>query len=409
VKSKLRLPLVVAAAVLGTVACSDTAQPGHSFELVEENGIPVAVNSAVPQFSGELFTYEKAVEIVPDPDVEESFLYDPNSFTVDEDGVVYVAEQRNFRVSVWDREGNYLRSIGQRGEGPGEFPFGPVANLDVRDGILSVPILQQGRTMRFRTDGTYIDTLAYPSGPRAMSIHEGPNGELVVISQPSEQDFRRFGAGVTVVGADDQVLASFETAMVDSGHYAASPRAIFVPPDEVVTSSGAEPVLRWYGLDGVVRREVRLELSVEPVTGEDRQGLEDYIDRMIANAPESRDEPGGESGTKDYWRRQRETLEFPETKAFWSSFLVSDVGWLWLIKSGPEIMDYRANSVWEVRVLDPEGRYVGDTATPPIFYPMALKRDLLLALVNDRESGERVPTIFRVRSARDGFEYAASK
>ena len=42
-------------------------------------------------------------------------------FDVDTDGNVYVLDGGNFRVLVFDANGNFVRTFGRRGEGPGEF------------------------------------------------------------------------------------------------------------------------------------------------------------------------------------------------------------------------------------------------------------------------------------------------
>ena len=185
--------------------------------------------------------------------------------------------------------------------------------------------------------------------------------------------------------------------MVRSINFSGFAEAVFVPPDEVLLTTGEEPVLRWYGLDGAVRREVRFDLAPDPVTRRDRSEIEAYIDQRIADAPESRDEPGAEAGTKDRWRGRRESLVFPETKAHWAGILVSDTGWAWLIKPRPEKFDYTINEVWAARVISSEGRYIGDTTMPALFAPIAVRRDLLLAMVIDVDTGEHIPTVFRLR------------
>lgn len=395
----LTLPCLLTACGPNSVA------PGHAFEIVEEDGVTVARNSATPRFSGELFRYETVVTLRPDPDVPESFLYDPFFVAMDDRERVYVAEQGNFRVSVWALDGSYLHSIGQRGEGPGEFPFGPVLGLEIGNEILSVPMLQNGRTIRFRTDGSYLDTLSAPTVPRAMSIQQAASGALIAIDQPGDDGLR---ARATVLDENGETTAVLETPTVQMTNYSGGPRAVFVPPDMILMTTGEEPIVRFHGLDGAVRREVRIDLPTLPVTDADRAALVDYIDERTARAPESRDEPGGESGTKEQWRRRREGVTFPEFKAHWGFVLVSDSGWLWLLASRPETLDYTANDAMQAHIVSPAGRYVGDTTFPEIFAPTAVRGVYLLALVNDADTGERLPTVFRVVPAVAGFEYPGS-
>ena len=50
----------------------------------------------------------------------------PTCISIDSDGVVYVTEKGNHRVSVFSCEGKFITSFGSRGSGPGQFisPYG---------------------------------------------------------------------------------------------------------------------------------------------------------------------------------------------------------------------------------------------------------------------------------------------
>jgi hypothetical protein len=57
------------------------------------------------------------------------------------------------------------------------------------------------------------------------------------------------------------------------------------------------------------------------------------------------------------------------------------------------------------RIVDAEGEYLGDTVLPAGVTPGLDTRiigDLLLALVKDKDTGEPVPTVYRMRSAALG-------
>ena len=144
-----RLPTIVAllaAVSLGGCAGGPTealaeAESTHRFELGMENGVPTAANHGGPRFNGELFRYEKVVELNTDDGNPESVLHQARIFTMDENGVFYVADAHRHRVAVFDPDGNYLRSIGQEGDGPGDLrnPF----NIDIIDGPCSRPWLRR--------------------------------------------------------------------------------------------------------------------------------------------------------------------------------------------------------------------------------------------------------------------------
>ncbi len=116
---------LIAAASLGGCAGAPSEAPAgadstHRFELGEDNGVPTATNHGGPRFTGELFRYEKVVELNTDDGNPESVLHQARVFTMDENGFFYVADARRHRVAVFDPDGNYRRSIGQEGDGPGD-------------------------------------------------------------------------------------------------------------------------------------------------------------------------------------------------------------------------------------------------------------------------------------------------
>lgn len=63
-----------------------------------------------------------------------------SSFSVDEQNRVYIADRNQTKVFVFDAEGNYLSSIGRRGEGPAEFTaITPITKIKVHQNKLYVP------------------------------------------------------------------------------------------------------------------------------------------------------------------------------------------------------------------------------------------------------------------------------
>ena len=52
---------------------------------------------------------------------EDAILEIPTEITYDSDGNVYVLDQKANNVKKFDSSGKYLRTIGRRGRGPGEF------------------------------------------------------------------------------------------------------------------------------------------------------------------------------------------------------------------------------------------------------------------------------------------------
>jgi len=81
--------------------------------------------------------------------------YLARGIAIDEEGTVYVADTFNHRVQVFTAEGKFLRSIGRRGGGAGEFKF-PSGVAVSREGTLFVTDAGNGRIVWFTKEGEFL-------------------------------------------------------------------------------------------------------------------------------------------------------------------------------------------------------------------------------------------------------------
>jgi hypothetical protein len=107
----------------------------------------------------------------------------PSGIGVDGEGRIHVLDVLAFRVSVFDRSGDFIRSVGRSGSGPGEFRF--PSDLAVRaDGAIAVYDFDGRAFVVFDADGSPLDVVPAP-GPlmrRAAFGEHGITGSFVVES-----------------------------------------------------------------------------------------------------------------------------------------------------------------------------------------------------------------------------------
>ncbi len=116
----------------------------------------VRTMSSAPADSGR-WSLELLHEIQP-AEGEPGELMNPNDITMTAEGLVLVAEDDDAHVKVFDANGSFLRRIGQRGSGPGEFRVGWIA---ARGDTLLVQDPMAGRASSFRiSDGTYVRSIS---------------------------------------------------------------------------------------------------------------------------------------------------------------------------------------------------------------------------------------------------------
>lgn len=158
-----RLSLLVTATSLGGIACgSNASPPGPSVE-VETIGDTTIVRT----LSGSVWGAEAT--LVPEVSIGE--LEGPDeylfgriwSLAVDDDRNVYVFDEQAQHVRIFDAAGTYVRTLGRRGEGPGEFNRAEAVAV-FPDGRLAVRDPGNMRVQVFDPDTGETDEWEYNSG-----------------------------------------------------------------------------------------------------------------------------------------------------------------------------------------------------------------------------------------------------
>ncbi len=397
-----------------TAACtSDETEQIHTFQIFEEEGVPVAITSGGPKYEGELFEYEEVVRLEQDESREETILFRASQYLMGEDDNYYVNDRGNVRIAVFGPDGKYLRSFGRDGDGPGAFRYPRL--LWIRNDNVAVFDSRNRRTSLFHIDGSFIQTFSHLKGGSIAELHPTPEGCLVIIDSEAtpflENDYISRTYMATIVTAEGDTICQIKAPSFTTGrmillekymigitgqiYYGPRAAASYQPGKGILTYTTAEPEFKWYGLDGNLMYKVRIDMEPELVTREERQTIEQMLDRSIEAATEDRD-----IALAKAWKKY---AEFPEIKSYWSTVRIDDKGYYWLghhpdySVEGMEI--YRR----PYRVLSPDGEYLGDTLLPERIFN--LSRGHLLTFRENEETGESLFIVYRIIPAVEGLEY----
>ncbi len=386
---------------------------GHTFRVFTENGVTIAETTGGPKYSGELFTYEKEM-VIDTGQSEETLLYRPRQFVADADGNFYIYDSGIGSILMFNADGRYLRSIGNKGQGPGEFRGGQIQM--VREGIIQFFDTSLRRTTRFNIDGTLLDITTLPVGAGILSV-DGfmilENDVQLVLT--GDSDMANMGEtqrrGAVTLSADGDTLGIVSTPWIQimkkismniqgrtiSGPtpmaYGPYPTSIFHPAHGTVLSSSILPELRLYNIIGRHDRTIRIVMEAEPVTQSDRSKTRQAQLSRIDQVDES---------LREIMEAQAERMPFAEYKAFWSLVEIDSEGYFWL-DTGllPALM---VSDIHTYRILSPDGEYLGDT-TRAYMQGSSISQGRLLILEEDPDTGEFIPTIYRIRPVVDGLKY----
>ena len=118
-KNKFILAGILISIFIITLTCQKE-KTGWQGTIEEENSIKVVKNPAKPYY-GEL-TIELEEDLVIGSETDENYMfYQAGSIAVDNQGNIYIVDSGNQRIQKYDKNGNYLQTIGRKGQGPGEF------------------------------------------------------------------------------------------------------------------------------------------------------------------------------------------------------------------------------------------------------------------------------------------------
>jgi len=122
--------------------------------IEEVDGVTVVKNPEEPLYGELVLDLEEGLSIGKEDDDNYMF-FRIADIKVDVDGNFYVLEYGNKRVQKFDRDGNYVCTMGREGEGPGEFMMPFRMLVDEKNGIIGVE--DRRKLIVFDKDGNYLD------------------------------------------------------------------------------------------------------------------------------------------------------------------------------------------------------------------------------------------------------------
>ena len=140
-KPAMQNTVLIAIACVFLISCSSQEQ---EWEAVREtvNGVLVIRNPEEPRFGQLNPELEENLSIGDDADGRFQF-YQAYSIALDSEENIYVLDSGNCRVQKFNKNGGYVKTIGRKGQGPGEFVNPLALYIDGHDNLY----VSEGRKM----------------------------------------------------------------------------------------------------------------------------------------------------------------------------------------------------------------------------------------------------------------------
>lgn len=319
-----------------------------------EAGVRRVSNPATPMEPAKDAALEELWRIGGDTDNDDEFFGVIVRIMTDDPGNVYLLDMQLAQVNVFSPNGEFIRSIGREGEGPGEFRF-PTGMFFTEDGNIAVMQVQPGKIVLLTPDGEPAGEHPIPKGDDGSFLQlvggQAGSGNIVLaaaVNSFAEGKFQqtRYLAGINGAGeetaryCEDVRTIEMANAVMDDTQWDTFDRRWVVGPNGNVYAVTTYPDYRIqvWNPDGSVNRVIEREYTHRKRTDAEKQIVNDLMSLFAAQIPNC------EVRITDY-TKDIETI------------YVRDDGSLWVLSSNGT-RDNPEGTIGVFDVFDPDGRFV---------------------------------------------------
>jgi hypothetical protein len=250
---------------------------------------------------------------------------------VDEAGAIYVLDYKNSHIKVFDQAGVFVRAIGRKGQGPGEFEIPVMMSLVRTRGEIAVQQVTR-RMSFFKTDGTFLRHLLFKDLRAILGLCDSQGQIYITEGRPGDEGSRYI---IKKLAADGTVIAT----LGDSPAPRANKFNPFMPVGKFKIDSNDDFVYGYpetYEIQFFRASDAKLYKKI----------LRDY-EPVAVTAEEKAEQETAAKG-------RGIVLDFSKFHPAYRGFFLSDIGHLFIetfekTKDGKVIHD----------IFDPEGRFIG--------------------------------------------------
>ncbi len=403
VAAMLVLSLAVAA------ACGGDADAPEVRDVVvrDSAGITIVENGAAPTRPAFVLDSAPMVDIGEglddDPDYQ---LFQVTAAVRRGDGSVVVANRGSGELRIYDAEGTFVRRIGRKGQGPGEFEQLHWVGLVDGDTILTYDFSGR-RLSRFTPAGEYVGSLVLGGANTASFVtplgmlDDGrivANGGGNVFTGESMSGISRDTMTIVIAGVDGAVQDTLtrviggersvktggsggnRSVMVTSLPYGRA-TTFGVRGDAIAVATADSYEIRLMDPSGATRRIVRRRVEPMPVTDDDMAVLREQ--QFSGDMP---------AEIRKMMEQQLAEAPRPEMMPPYSTIFLDRAERLWV----REATHAREAARWAV--YDREGALIAELRLPSRFRVTDAGEDYVLGILRDEDDLERVQ-MYRVRAA----------
>jgi len=393
-KKHLSMLLVALASLSGLLLMAFTANQWKG-KIEKEDGLTIIRNPKEPLYGELVLDLEQDLSIGREDDENYAF-YKSATCALDSQENIYVLDFDQCRIQQYDRGGKYVKTIGRKGQGPGEIESPVQMFIDSQDNIY---ISQQRHLTVFRTDGGFVKNIALRSFLSDFFITR-QGAFFALVFQIDEKTRTNAVAEYDAEGNLVKTIASYP----DEGFMAAPRKAgesmvsfffsheynnriFFCPvgPESFCYGNSSEYKIFVVDAEGNVKFIIKKDDNPQLISTKEKGAI---IDRIA----KSRRATIGQISRGEIERG----LFFPKHKPFFNQLLADDKERIYVKRLTSSVLEKEPPKEYTFDVFNREGRCLHSIKMP--FIPRIIKNGRVYHIKTDEEAGLTKILRYKIRN-----------
>jgi hypothetical protein len=299
-------------------------------QIKTADGIMVYENPKTPMYTDPILTLSEDLCIGEEETRPEYMFYEISSIAVDREENIYVTDQGEKHIKVFDRDGIYLRTIGRPGQGPGEFGR-PTETFITKDNKLAVTDPSRRQVHSYSIDGRYLESKKFKT-VYPMRLVRDSEGNYYVMNWWREPGAGPGGFDLLKLNVDLDIVSTLVKVPISAEgkreEFDQIPGFAVGRDDCLVLGYTSNYTFEILSPEGETTKIVTKKYDLIPIPDE------------VKKKAEERD-PGF-------------AMEMPEYYQPFLNFFCDDFGRLFVLTAGDDM----AELIYNCDVFDPEGRFL---------------------------------------------------
>lgn len=372
---------------------------GWQGTIEEENGMKVIKNPEEPVYGEILLELEENMSIGSE-DEEKYQFFEVADIALDSRGNIYVLDSKDCQIKKFNANGLYLQTIGEKGQGPGEFERPGRIGLDTQGNICVAD--GGGRRMGnpmmkiFNNRGEFVKSVRLESPISEFDI--GPDGNMfALVSKREEGETVEAVVRINPEGKVLDTMAEFsyvrdvlksssQMTVTFRARHMYTPKLLFSPLNGKKCSYARSIRYEIYVADaeGKPLYKIQKEEDSHPITREEKDFVMAELEKSIARS--GRPWPEGVL---------EEACQFPPIRPFFSGMVADDLQRLYLWRLKPVVVGSKDQEK-EFDVFNAEGYYLYRAKIPVV--PEIIRNGLLYEIQENQEIAEIRIKRYRIKN-----------